>query len=86
MATKKPTTVKATKVTKNSKVDEKPEARAAGYKVKKQFAGGVRQAFCEAIPSGIATLEVLAKRAGVELRKAKACASWLTANGYLTRE
>jgi hypothetical protein len=86
MATKKPTTVKAPKVTKKAA----PKLAGAGalakiYKVKKQFEGGVREEFCKAIPAGGATLEAIAKKAGVDIRKALGYARWLAANGYLTR-
>jgi hypothetical protein len=79
-------------VTKKSvkKPTTKPAAAGAAapgkvYKVKKQWEGGVREEFCKAIPAGGASLETIAKKAGVDVKKALAYARWLTAAGYLTR-
>jgi hypothetical protein len=84
MATKKP---KATKVTKKAVkaavIGETALARV--YKVKKQFDGGVRAEFCKAIPAGGAPLSAIAKKAGVDIKKALGYARWLAANDYLTR-
>jgi hypothetical protein len=60
-------------------------ALARVYKVKKQFDGGVREEFMKAIPKDGASLEAIAKEAGVDVKKAKGYAYWLCANGYLTR-
>lgn len=61
-------------------------ALARVYKVKKQFPGdGVRADFTKAIPKSGATLSAIAKKAGVEMRKARGYAYWLASNGYLTR-
>jgi hypothetical protein len=78
MATKK---TAAKKVTKPA--GEK--ALAQIYKVKKQFEGGVREAFCKAIPKDGASLEAIAKKASLDIRKALGYARWLAANDYLTR-
>jgi hypothetical protein len=74
-----------TKTAKPTKTEVGAAALGKVYKVKKQFDGGVREEFIKAIPKDGATLEVIAKKAGVDLKKAKGYAYWLTANGYLTR-
>lgn len=96
MATKK-STVKVTKVTKNARVDAPKKAAKATklaigdaalatvYKVKKQFPNGVRADFTKAIPKAGAPLSTIAKKAGVEVRKARGYAYWLASNGFLTR-
>ena len=79
----KKTAKPAAKTTKPATLGAAALARV--YKVKKQFDGGVREEFIKAIPKDGAPLEVIAKKAGVDIRKAKGYAYWLTANGYLTR-
>jgi hypothetical protein len=73
----------APKTTKPATVGE--PALVKVYKVKKQFESGVRAEFMKAIPKDGATLAAIAKKAGVEIGKARGYASWLAANGYLTR-
>jgi hypothetical protein len=73
-----------------AKVTKKPAAAGGAalakiYKVKKQFEGGVREEFMKAIPKDGAPLETIAKKAGVDTKKALAYARWLTAAGYLVR-
>jgi hypothetical protein len=81
MATKKTVKAKKPAVTKPAGA----QALAKIYKVKKQFEGGVRAEFCKAIPASGATLEQIAKKAGVDFKKALGYARWLAANGYLIR-
>jgi hypothetical protein len=81
--------IMATKKTKVTKTTVTKPAGAQGlakiYKVKKQFDGGVREEFCKAIPKDGASLEAIAKKAGVDIKRARGYAYWLAANGYLTR-
>jgi hypothetical protein len=78
-------TAKKTPKTKAAPVKAGAAALARVYRVKKQFEKGVRADFTKAIPKDGASLEVIAKKAGVPVGKAKNLAYWLTANGYLTR-
>ena len=83
MSTPKKSVKKTAKSTKTATIGAAALARV--YKVKKQFDGGVREEFIKAIPKDGAPLEVIAKKAGVDVKKAKGYAYWLCANGYLTR-
>lgn len=99
MSTSKKSSAKSVKVTKSaakkngkSAVTAKPAKLVIGdgalntvYKVKKQFPNGVRADFTKAIPKTGAALSVIAKKAGVEVRKARGYAYWLASNGFLTR-
>jgi hypothetical protein len=75
--------------TPKAKSVEKPAVSAAVAdkvcKVKKQFEKGVRADFTKAIPAGGAASSVIAKKAGIDIKKARAYAGWLAANGYLMR-
>jgi hypothetical protein len=93
MSTSKKSSAKSVKVTKKAvKAAAKPaklvigdNALATVYKVKKQFPNGVRADFTKAIPKSGAPLRAIAKKAGVEVRKARGYAYWLASNGFLTR-
>lgn len=80
---------------KSAKAAKKPAAAArarrnadAVYKVKKKFAGGVREQCQSVIPAKGATVEAIGaamkKKFSVDPKKARNYVSWLTANGYLT--
>lgn len=82
----KSTAKTAAKTVKPAKVVIGDGALSTVYKVKKQFTnGGVRADFIKAIPKSGAPLSAIAKKAGVEVRKARGYAYWLASNGFLTR-
>jgi LysM repeat protein len=90
-------TKKASKVEEKSAKKKNDAAKSAApgeaalktvYKLKKPFKvnEGVLAKFSSAVPKSGATLRAIAKKAGIDVKKARGYAYFLTTEGYLTRD